>query len=348
MHDKRTPAQQQRIVKNPAGWPNEVLPLFERAFTCEFATLTQPGTPITFPLTPYIGEDERTLDVSTGLTYPAKAERARRNPKVGMLFSDAVGTGLIKAPVVLVHGLARVRDADLQANTDRYVRLSLAKLPAGFKGTPGFMLKRFPWYFARIWMEVTPLHIFWWPDGYTDKAPQPWKALEGTSAPPSDPAPTGKQPRAWKESPTAWREAAAHAVQKLGLPILTMVNGEGFPSPIRTKRATLTSEGFQLELPEGMPVEAMGDKGAACLTFHAHAEVFSWQENKAFVGEVTPHDGNVLFKVERRLADWSLAGSKLSATWSFLSSGRRLAPRLRAEAERRGQSVPEVHVPDFW
>ena len=67
-----------RLEHNPAGWPADLLPVFERSITCEFASLTRQGTPITFPVTPYLGEDERTLDVSTGLTYPAKAERARR------------------------------------------------------------------------------------------------------------------------------------------------------------------------------------------------------------------------------------------------------------------------------
>jgi hypothetical protein len=63
-------------------WPEELLHLFERALTVEYASLTRAGAPVTYPLTPYVGQGGTTLDVSTGLTYPAKAERARRNPKV--------------------------------------------------------------------------------------------------------------------------------------------------------------------------------------------------------------------------------------------------------------------------
>ena len=122
--------------------------LFDRAITCEYASLTASGDPVTVPVTPYVGETGTTLDVSTGLTYPAKAERARRNPKVALLFADPLGSGLEDPPTVLVQGLAAVRDADLQANTDRYVRVSLAKLPAVTKGQPRLVLRRMAFYYA--------------------------------------------------------------------------------------------------------------------------------------------------------------------------------------------------------
>ena len=104
---------------NSAGWPAEVLPVFQRFITCEYATLTRAGAPVTLPLTPYLGEDGRTLDVSTGITYPAKAERVRRNPRVCMLFSDPAGSRVKAPPVVLVYGLAAVDDHDLQAVVGR-------------------------------------------------------------------------------------------------------------------------------------------------------------------------------------------------------------------------------------
>lgn len=348
MKSKREVLPQQKIVTNPAHWPQEVLPLFEKALTCEFSSLTRQGIPITYPLTPYIGEDERTLDVSTGLTYPAKAERARRNPQVGILYSDAIGTGLSNAPTVLVYGLAAVRDTNLQANTDRYVRLSLAKAPAAFKGTPVLFLRRFAWYFARIWIEVTPLEILWWPAGHTDEPPQIWHAPADIQAPLSDPTPAGKQPPAWLEVPGEWRNTAAHAIKHLGLPILTVVNAYGFPCPLRATSVSLSSEGFSLELPSGIPANISTTSGAACLTFHTHPTIFSSQENKVFLGTTIPQNGALLFKVERPLADWSLSGSRLAAGWAFMSKSRQLAPRLHAEAARRGQPVPQVHVPDFW
>ena len=209
------------LRQNPAGWPPAVLSILERAITCEYATLTHNNTPITYPVTPYLGKDGRTVDISTGLAYPAKAERVRRNPKVALLFSDPIGSGLTNPPVVLVHGLATVRDADLQGNTDHYLHLSMAKVPAAYAGMPTFMLRRLQWYLARIWVEVTPLRILWWPDGQLDTAPEQWEAPAGTTAPPSDPAPTGKALGVWKDAPRDWRSGATFAVQQLGDPILT-------------------------------------------------------------------------------------------------------------------------------
>ncbi len=336
----------QHISHNPAGWPAEVLPLFERAYTCEFATLTRTGIPITQPLTPYIGDDELTLDVSTGLTYPAKAERARRNPKVALLYSDSVGTNLDDAPVVLVYALAAVRDADLQANTDRYLKLSLAKAPAGFKGTPGFVLSRLPWYFARIWIETLPLRILWWPQGQMDQPPLRWEAPADLQIRPSDPVPGGKQPLPWKKTPISWQDTALYAVTKLGLPVITTVDADGFPVPLRVRSVSLTNDGFRLHMPAGAPLL---EEGSACLTFHSHPKVFSGQENKAFLGYAQYDSGNeVHFNVERPLADWSLQGSRLSAAVEFFRNGRTLAPRVKAEAARRGQPVPTLHIPSFW
>jgi hypothetical protein len=72
--------------------PIELEPVFERATTVEYSSLTATGVPITVPVTPYLSEGGATIDVSTGVTYPAKAERARRNPKVALLFADSLGS----------------------------------------------------------------------------------------------------------------------------------------------------------------------------------------------------------------------------------------------------------------
>ncbi len=109
-------AQEQGAVNDDLAqapsWPAELGEVFERELTCEYASLTRSGSPVTLPSTPYVGNG--TLDVSTGLTYPAKAERARRNPKVALLFADPIGAGTGRAaggPRAGPRGRARRRPA---------------------------------------------------------------------------------------------------------------------------------------------------------------------------------------------------------------------------------------------
>jgi hypothetical protein len=56
------------------------------------------------------------------------------------------------------------------------------------------------------------------------------------------------------------------------------------------------------------------------------------------------HEAHAPARVDRALADWSITGSKLSRTFGFAAKGRGLRPRLRQEAERRGQPVPKVNL----
>ena len=328
---------------NPSVWPDEVFPVFERSITAEYASLTRKSCPVTVPITPFVGAEAQTIDVSTGLSYPAKAERARRDPRVSLLFADPIGSSLADPPVVLVQGLATVRDSDLQENTDRYVRISVEKLPDATRGQPHFILRRLAWYYARIWIEVTPLHIRWWPSRALDGPTRAWDAPEGTAAPLSDPAPSGKQPDPWLSPPTSWRRAAQDA-DRLSLHDLTVVDGNGFPLCLPVTRTEPVAGGYHLGLGEAAPTVGAGP---ACLTMHTHAERFTGQENRTIMGTVEPgaDGGTLLFRAERALADWSIAGGRPRSAVGFLAKGRRLAPRLRAEAQRRFQPVPEVRLP---
>lgn len=324
------------------GWPDALNDVFARHITCEYASLSARGGPIALPVTPYLGRDGHTLDVSTGLTYPSKAERARRNPRVALLFSNPTGSGLHNPPAILVQGFAAVRDADLQANLDRYLRESLVKLPDAYGGLPGWLMRRMAWYFARIWIEVTPARILWWPGGRFDLPPQRWEAPADTVFPQSDPAPAGKPPLTWKEAPADWRAGLDRALSQLGDPVLTTVDQGGFPFPLRV-RARRAEDGASVALPTGCPAPL---EGPACLTFHWHPEVFSGQQQVlAFVGELRAEPGGYRLRVERQLGETQPARSKLGALISLIGDARRLTPRLVVEARRRGQPVPSVRVP---
>ncbi|GAA1142037.1 hypothetical protein GCM10009630_45760 [Kribbella jejuensis] len=320
--------------------PSAVLPIVERAITCEYASLTRSGAPITWPLTPYHDSGTATIDVSTGLTYPAKAERARHDPRVALLFSDPTGSGLSDAPVVLVQGLATVRDADLQANTDLYLRRVLQKMPQAVTGQPWVVVRRQRWYWSRVWIEVTPLRILWWPGGRLDLEPLRWEAPADVTAPPSDPAPEGPASPGWAVPPADWRPRA-DAAMRLGNPVLTVRDEDGWPLPVRSVGVELVDDGFVART--GPFGAAAG--GRACLTFHEHPEVFTGQQNAVFVGTAGAVPGGVHFRVERALADFSLPPGRFTQLRKFLSSGRALTPRLAHEAARRHQPIPTVRKP---
>ena len=149
-----------------ASLPDEVQAVFDRFITTELTTVNRAGQPITWPVTPYYSRGDPCIDVTTGLGYPKKANDARANPLVSLLFSDPTGSGVQDPPMILVQGCAEVDDRDLEANRERYQRESLEKLPATASLQPPDALKgMLTWYYARIYIHVRPERVYVWPRG---------------------------------------------------------------------------------------------------------------------------------------------------------------------------------------
>jgi len=334
--------------RNVLGLPEELIPALVGNWTLEYASLKTDGTPVTVPLIPAPGEDGQTIDVNTGLAYPTKAERARNNPRVCLLYSEPVGAAIEDPPVVLVYGHAAVHDADLQANTDRVVRMYLAR-SGMFSRMPRFMWRRMAGYLARIWIAVTPLKVLWWPGGDMQAEPRQWTAPPGTEPSPSDPKPEPllDAHRPLVIPPTDWRSDLGHALDRLGTPVLTVVDGDGYPVPFRVEDASLKSDGVHLRLLPRMPANP---EGRACLTFHTikvRGGSMVANENMAFVGDVSRIGDGAVFTVERRLPDVSFKvdpGGLVTLIRVMLGFRK----RLEIEATRRHQPVPVVRLPDEY
>jgi hypothetical protein len=336
------------VFINDAGIPDAVVSVLVDArwpCVCDYASVKRDGTPITVPLGAFPGENKRTIGISTGVAHPAKAERARANPKVALLYAEPKGLPMDNPPVVLVYGEATVRDSDLQANLDRMVRETMARVAMSQK-MPKFMIRWMGGYMTRIWIEIMPLKILWWPDADLDKAPQVWHAPEGTSAPRSDPRPKPRDtPRTPLVAPPSdWRKEAAFAIEHFQLPTLTVVGQDGYPVPFKVCRSVLEGEGIRVELPAGAPVEPAG---RACMTFSTiqvrNGEMVG-NDSRNFLGDAIQDGDGLFFKVKRPLATMSAKMDSLSGILHFIAIVRESARRAKVEAARRDQPVPKVRL----
>lgn len=303
--------------------PESVFALIESGVVAEFSTLSSAGVPIDTPTYYFPADDMSSIDVATGLPNPAKAERARSRPKVGLLIE-----GRPEEPVVVVRAHAAVRDSDIQANAIRYLA------ETGYKGISHGITweeaRKAVTYWSRIIIENTPERVYWW-DNHSalDRPPQVWTAEPGTVYPASDPSPAGKMKRsAWPVRD--WRDVAKDAVAG-GTPAhLSVVDEDGYPVPMRALSVELTADGFRLGMPGGTPWAL---RGKASLTFAGF---------RTFLGAAEPDGDAVLFRAERALPEHpSTLDTKqvLRPNPDTLAKAR---ARLEYEAERRGQSLPVI------
>jgi hypothetical protein len=316
--------------------PAEIQSVFARFITTEYTTIDAAGQPITWPLTPYYEQGAPSIDVTTGLGYPKKANDSRANPKVAMLFSDPTGCGIDDPPMVLVQGTVDVDDRDLDANRTRYERESIEKLPGAKEMSPPDFLKRyFTWYYARIYMRVRPERIYFWPGCDVSSEPTLWDAhMEEVRSghdeePETDQRPPGGGAKAWDER-----------IEELGRrhksAVLSFVAPDGFPFSVRLP-LSVDSAGHAIRL-EAEPVGVPLAPGLACVTAHDHDERFTWQRNFQVRGDLVERDGGWVVEPHKLVGGFELPpGSLMQRMKLNYAKTKRFRRVAKAELAKRGR-----------
>jgi hypothetical protein len=301
--------------------PDEVADAVKGVFVTEFVTLTKSGVPIDTTLLSFPRECG-VIEVTTGLAYPAKANRAKRNPKVGLLFEPKDKS----RPTVLMAAMASVRDADIATNSERYAQEDLARSNMGRDEWE--VRRKAVWYFARIWIQCTPVRTWWW---YANqRQPYEWSAPPQIKAPPSDP------PQRLGTSSANWttgnvQERADAVLQAGTLPHLSLANEAGWPLPMRMRSVRRDGDDFVVQLPDWVPWPI---HGPASLTFEPAAATF--------IGHVTGTSAEVRFEIDRLLPDLPLARNPTEVMNPEPETRRKLLARLEEELALRGESIPNL------
>ncbi len=306
-----------------ATLPPEVQQVFGRFITTEFTTVDRSGQPITWPLTPYYRPGDPCIDVSTGLGYPKKANDARANPRVALLFSDPTGSGLEAPPQVLVQGTADVDDRDLDANRERYRRELAEKLPTAAGDMPPRAFDRLlSWYLTRIYVHVRPERIYAWKDGNVTVEPELYDAHieEVRSGHVEEPL---EERAAAPGGAVAWDERMQELGARYPEAVVSLVAPDGFPFSVRLP-IELDRGARRIRL-GGAPVGVPWEPGPACLTAHDHPPDFKWQRNFQVRGDL----------VEEPDASWSIVPHKLIGGFELPPGSRIAQMRLNLKKMRR-------------
>jgi hypothetical protein len=316
--------------------PQEARDAFDRFVTSEYTTVGDGKQPITWPIIPFYEQGDPTIDVTTGIGYPKKADDAIRNPKVSMLFSDPTGSGLERPAQVLVQGIAEVDDQNLERNAERYFDESGIKLPETKKmHPPKPMRSMFSWYYTRLYVYVRPERVFIWHEGDVRAEPQIHDAhLEEVRSGHAEepvvdrgaPAPGG----------TPWDERVDELGRDYETAAISWLAPDGFPLSVRLPiRVDGAARAIQLELePNGLPLAEV----RACLTVHRHEPNFAWQNNFQVRGNLSNEDGGWKLVPTRLVGGFEVPKNAAGRYRTFITRMvpyRRRAKRRMSEAASR-------------
>ena len=314
-----------------ASLPSDVQAVFDRFITTELTTVDSAGQPITWPVTPYYRPGAPCIDITTGLGYPKKANDARANPLVALLFSDATGSGLEDPPTVLIQGSADVDDRDLDANRERYARESAEKLPASSRVQPPDAIKRvFAWYFDRIYIHVRPERVYVWrgPGGEPELYDTHMEEVRSGHS---------EEPPRFHADPTggaiSWHPRLGELGTRHSTAVISLVSPDGFPFAMRVPiQADEPARLIRIDAPsEGAPLQP----GLACLTAHSHDSRFTSMRNFQVRGDLVLQDDGWALIPHKLVGGLEVPASRLALVRDNAAKARKFHRTAKRELARR-------------
>ncbi|GLY05842.1 pyridoxamine 5'-phosphate oxidase family protein [Actinoplanes sp. NBRC 101535] len=279
--------------------------------TCEFATLTRSGAPVAWPTTGIVAEDGTFL-LTTSIGLPQKAFNVRRDPRVALLFSDPLGSGLANPEQILVRGEASCPDEIRAAPSGDLARL-WARLMERQPSSQAYLdwpaTKFTDFYFMRLVITVTPTEIVNRPlPEFDHSAPQPHLLGADVLA--------------------GYPSVVLTAVDESGAPVL--------------HRTTVTAEdgGFRVVVPANLPVAA----GPAGLLVHTHDEKLAKLHSASVRGTLTADERGWLLVPERLVEPGGRRGAGALETVRTLRGFRAATRRY---LDKRGWDRPEIPWRDY-
>jgi len=241
--------------------------------------------------------------------------------------------------MVLVQGIARVDDTDLDANRERYEREMADKLPALHALAPTGALKRFfSWYYDRIYLHVRPERVYVWAGAALDVEPTLYDAHveEVRSGHNQEPEEGHVPPEGGMD---VWDTRLDRLGREDATAVLAIVGPDGFPFAVRVP--VRADAGACVVHVEADPVGAPIDPGPACLCAHTHAEDLTWQRSFQVRGDLVEQDGRLVLHPHRVVAGLQLPSSAFER---YRVNVRKIL-RFRKTAREREQARAHAGAP---
>ena len=286
------------------------LSLAERYLTAEFVTLQRDGTPIAWPTTPMVRADG-TILITTSVAFPQKAFNVRRDPRVALLFSSPVGTGLSDPAQMLIRGDAICPDdiyTGPEGDLGLFWKRIFARQPSSQQFVRPPMRAMLSWYFMRLLITITPRQV--------EFAAMPSPAPSRTDA----------------------ALVGGDTINRFPSVVLAARNPHGDPV---LSRLTVRAEPdhYRLHLPEGTGVTP----GRASLLAHRHDEHLAAMHNAVVSGTLHGSDAGGWCLMPERLIE-PVGRDSFAGRISAARNSRAAAHRY---LRRRGLSRPSIPWADY-